>query len=183
MVDRVQKVSGLITASASTSIAAGHVSYEDPVIGSAGSELGTVTTRRLHQKGSEQTRLSKLLSPPAEPPLEGARSAGTDVAAGLSALAICSLLSASTVAGVTGQADISVYGVLLAFAAVVGVVALLPRTRRIDERLQAKQRAKHADWEAKIAQWNELYYCWRDDVLFIPGSPTVIPVTSMWHDL
>jgi len=159
------------------------VSDESPVIGSAGSELGTVTTRRLHQEGSEQTRLRKLLSPPAEPPLEGARSAGTDIAAGLGALAICSLLGASLVASLAHQVDIGAYGVLLALAADVGVVVLLPRTRRIDERLQAKQHVKHAEWEAKMAKWNELYYCWRDDVLFFPGSPTTIPVTSMWDDL
>jgi hypothetical protein len=182
MVDRVQKVSGLVTAGASTSSAAGNVSDEGPVIGSAGSELGTVTTRRLHQEGSEQTRLSKLLSPPTEPPPESPRSAGTGKAAvGLSAFAICSFLGASAVAGVTGQADISAYGLLLALAAVVGVVVLLLRTRATDKRLEDEWQAERDQWKTAKANWDKLYYCWRDDVVFDPEDPsgTTTPASLM----
>lgn len=159
MVDRVQKVSGLVTAGASTTVATGY----EPAGGDA--------TAHMRQEGSQRTDLSKLLSPPAEPPRESPRSVGTGKAAvGLSAIAICSLIGASAVANVTDQAGIGAYGVLLALAAAAGVVVLLLRTWRTDERLEAAWQTERSQWEAEMAKWKELYYCWRDDVVYFPGD-------------
>jgi hypothetical protein len=186
MVDRVQKVSALVAAGTSTSVTTGHESDEGKVIGSAGSEVGIVTAGRMRQEGSQQTRLSKMLSLPAEPPPESPRSAGTGIAAvALSAFAICSLTSAGAVASITGQADISACGVLLALAADVVVVVLLLRTRTTDKRLEDEWQAERDRLKAAKTKWEKLYYCWRDDVVFDPEDPsgTAIPVTSMWDNL
>ena len=34
-------------------------------------------------------------------------------------------------------------------------------------------------WEYAMRRWNQLYYCARDDILFIPGENKAVPVTQM----
>ena len=34
------------------------------------------------------------------------------------------------------------------------------------------------DWQMKMDRWEQLYYCSRDDVIFVPGEGTALPVRA-----
>ena len=43
-----------------------------------------------------------------------------------------------------------------------------------------KASAEHENrWHLAVDRWNKLYYCGRDDCVFLPGSNTCAPVTEM----
>ena len=47
-----------------------------------------------------------------------------------------------------------------------------PEKQRVDEEYLEKERMfekKYKDWERATSRWNAMYYCYRDDVVFIPG--------------
>lgn len=54
--------------------------------------------------------------------------------------------------------------------------------RRSARALALRQQELRARWERAMARWQELYYCARDDRVFIPGEHQAVPVAQM-HDL
>jgi hypothetical protein len=91
----------------------------------------------------------------------------------LSILLACSCGLFAVLAALNNQAY--AWGVLLGLLASVGFVVLSVQNRQSDKRLKAAWQEEHAQCEAAIDKWMELYYCWRDDVVFFPGSPDAIP--------
>jgi hypothetical protein len=48
------------------------------------------------------------------------------------------------------------------------------------EQVRAKAQAQVPAWERAMATWRQLYYCGRDDMVFIPGKPnTLVPAEQM----
>ncbi|HEX9414579.1 MAG TPA: hypothetical protein VF916_13825 [Ktedonobacterales bacterium] len=181
LVDQVQKVSALVTAGVSTGSGSG-AGY---MVGSFGSS-GSIATAygRMYQQDSHQSLLSERLSPPAEPRLVRAWPAGFTIALiGLFLGVFCSCGIAGLITSLTEEYAPLVCGVLVAlpFVAVAGV--LLRTGQQREKRSAEAWQEEHEQWEAAIGRWFELYYCWRDDVVFVPGSLSAIPADDMWNFL
>ena len=104
-------------------------------------------------------------------------------ALGMGLLMLCCYAPFIPLAVVTHQPSIPSlvwYGTLLALAMIGGVVVLAGQTRASDKHLEAAWQAEHARWQAAMAKWEALYYCFRDDVVYFPGSPSAVPASSMW---
>jgi hypothetical protein len=128
---------------------------------------------------------SGQLSPPAQPQLERASNANATIAVGgLALIVLCAFLPAIVLAGLANQTGIVVAGLLVALA-ISALAMTVPalQARASDERAKAVWQVEHTRWEAAMEKWDELYYCWRDDVVFIPGSPSAVPAASMWDIL
>jgi len=54
---------------------------------------------------------------------------------------------------------------------------------RLDKRERTKRKVSNAEklakWEHAMRQWQKLYYCSRDDVVFIPGEKQAVPPGRM----
>jgi hypothetical protein len=177
MMDNVQKVSALVRAGASTS----YGSSAGYMTGSVSSGHGIVSAYgRMYQAGRQQTLLSDHLEPPSAPQLVRAWSAD-DVASVLVlfSLAFCLFLLLLLYATATNQPGATVFGTLLALSLVAGGVVVVERTQTSYKHRQEE----YAAWKAMMAKWEALYYCWRDDVVFIPGNSPAIPVRDMWDFL
>lgn len=179
--DQVQKVSALVTTGTTTSDASRYMADAGYGIGSEGS--GHSIVERTYQAGSQHPPLSELLSPPEEPRLVRAWSTESFMTAlGVGLVMLCCYAPFIPLAIVTHQPSIPSliwYGTLLALAMIGGVVVLAGQTRASDKHLKAAWQAEHARWQAAMAKWEALYYCWRDDVVFFPGSPSAVSASSM----
>jgi hypothetical protein len=47
------------------------------------------------------------------------------------------------------------------------------------EAVQREHERIRSEYEQSVARWKQLYYCSRDDCIFIPGKNTSAPVTAM----
>jgi multidrug efflux pump subunit AcrB len=117
-----------------------------------------------------------------EPHLESAWGPDTITAlAGLCLIVLGVFGPIILITGVTGQASLAVFAVLLALALVALAVAVpVVSTRASDKRTAEAWQEDHARWEAAMEKWSELYYCWRDDVVYLPGSPSAVLAASVW---
>lgn len=52
----------------------------------------------------------------------------------------------------------------------IGLIGALLK-RRAESARRAHYEAEHQHWKQAIAVWDQLYYCTRDDVVFLPGRP------------
>jgi flavin-dependent dehydrogenase len=50
--------------------------------------------------------------------------------------------------------------------------------RKVQEEIAERQRIQ-STWERAMERWNQLYYCARDDCVFIPGENTSAPISKM----
>ncbi len=50
--------------------------------------------------------------------------------------------------------------------------------RKVQEEIEERQRIQSA-WKKAVERWNQLYYCARDDCVFIPGENTSAPTSNM----
>lgn len=66
------------------------------------------------------------------------------------------------------------------------------RKRNAQKKVDAEQKRqafllqeqnKHKQWEKAMERWNKLYYCGRDDCVFLPGTNTSAPITDMYKYL
>jgi len=155
------------------------------MVGSFGSS-GSIATvfGRMYQQESHQSLLSERLSPPAEPRLVRAWPAGFTIAL------IGLFLGMFCVCGIAGLITSLTYdyaplgcGFLVALPLVAGAGALLRTGQRREKRSAEAWQEEHAQWEDALGRWFELYYCWRDDVVFVPGSLSAIPANEMWDFL
>jgi hypothetical protein len=50
--------------------------------------------------------------------------------------------------------------------------------QRVQEEITERQRIQ-ADWKRAMQRWTQLYYCGRDDCVFIPGESSSAPISMM----
>ncbi|MGA2489109.1 MAG: hypothetical protein ABSF99_02825 [Anaerolineales bacterium] len=85
----------------------------------------------------------------------------------------------------TNSSDYAVCGVsgviLIPVAIVLFLVWVIPRKKRQEKAMQQQASLNNAyqQWKQATSRWEKLYYCERDDIVFIPGEKTNAPVTNM----
>ena len=173
--DQVQKVSALYHAGASTSMITGSGVVSLP-------DVGSELTGSIHLTGGQQTLLSQRLSPPAQPQLQSAWGTGNSLVLGACVLgAVCSCSAASAAVGFTEHwSDFMSYTLVSALIFIAATVALVWRTSRETEQNKARWQADYLRWQTSVARWEALYYCGRDDLVFVPGMPVAAPASAMW---
>lgn len=154
-VDRVQKASGIYSSGVSSGRFSGSTWAWD-------SDGSFVTL-----SGHTQTELSRLLSPPKKP-------SSLDLAGVLLVLlglAWCSLFEFVGALSVL----LAGLGCILMLAGLLGVPLIPLGLMRIQSRSKGFPIEKER-WETAMRRWESLYYCARDDGVFVPGEMSLIPI-------
>ena len=126
--------------------------------------------------GVQQSNLAARLSPPAKPEAKGAC---LRYLLYLPVLWIGIICFAGLV--LPGNSDLPLK-TLAGVGLVVSILLLVWITlsiRNVNRKAKEKQAQEMARWNKAVARWEQLYYCHRDDVLFVPGQSETIPVQSM----
>lgn len=170
-IDRVEKVSAVYEAG--TSI--GAYSGGTMGVGLAGGVIG-VGVAQTSLTGMNQTNRSLRLAPPPQPPPPQGESC---LFGGLLFLCIGGGLLG------LGMAFSDKYehlvGAILFVACVASFVGLLVVANR-NSRIRKAEHARQIErWRVAVANWERLYYCGRNDVVFIPGNPeTCVPAYELY---
>lgn len=156
--DMVQKVSAIY----STGISSG--SFAGPSTGAALMADGTATLVGgiTSLKGTSQTALSRRLAPPEQPTYRP-----------FSWFAVCIALVSFLIAmpfaflGIILQSGSDLFVALL-FGS-IGVGIIYAAYAGVNNR-KASARAAMPIWNKAMERWYALYYCARDDIVFVPGE-------------
>lgn len=187
--DAVRKVSAVVNAGVSSGSYSGHVWTDE------GFDSVSLT-------GRTQTTTSRLLSPPKEPSSVtwlGRILTGWGlgfllfIGGGCLCVLVPSLLlvGPSLLAELAAEpVDYGAYGV--AGLATVPFLLIIPLLsvfvqgalpllvgNRMRRSKQRKYPIEKERWERAVARWQRLYYCFRDDGVFIPGETPFMPIDSM----
>lgn len=170
--DRVQAVSAIVSAGTQT----GHFLAATSFVGSQGG-LGMTSGRN-----TQQTLLAQRLAPPPAPhkPRWGPWSLIILILAGVAGFFGCGLSTFLLVATVHTNSPgwiafmSSGYWVLLVALLVSAPVVAWHSYQVARWRKQLPQ--EQAQWQQAMTKWQQLYYCARDDGVFLPGKTTLIPV-------
>lgn len=184
-VDRVQKVSAIYTSGVSTGRFSGWSLDSD-------ADAGIVAL-----SGRTQTEISKLLSPPKEPSYTDSDGVclflffllfGVPVLGGLmlGGFGLAMIYAAALVVGYVdpqvGPAGVLLLAIASLLMGCLGLAGVALFTRLMSKRGQHHRRrvaVMKASWEQAMHRWGGLYYCGRDDGVFIPGETDLIPTTEM----
>lgn len=120
--------------------------------------------------------LSQQLQPPKRPRLEHASSRILLVyiifVGGFNVLLIAALMSSRDTYSYICS------GILIPLVCMGGFLV-----SRLDKRQREKRKASNAEkltkWERAMNRWQKLYYCSRDDVVFLPGEERAVPPSRM----
>jgi hypothetical protein len=120
--------------------------------------------------------LAQRLSAPGKPDAGSNALAvmGALILLGISGLCGCISLSASSDIG-SGR------GVAVLIAIVCGLIGIVIWVSSNDshkKRVEQVQQVEIPRWEKAMARWNQLYYCFRDDSVFITSEKSV-PISQM----
>ena len=172
--DQVRKVSALYHAGASTSVITGSgVGFLSDL-----GDTNSMLVGELHLTGGQQTLLSQRLSPPAKPEFK-ARASEPVYAVVLFILAGVFFLASL---GNNQPYDLCSLLLVTLIFTTLGVVAVV-RLRRTEARNEAGRKqwqVEYERWQTSIATWEAMYYCGRDDLVFVPGTPMTAPASAMW---
>lgn len=152
-------------------------------------------TRTVPTSSTEASVLAQRLDPPPQPKgLSGGSSClPTAVFIGAAGLFLsgmfCTLSSCATVIG-AGSSDDRISGIASliflagpAIAISVGMVFLGRRLRATaaekEELKLEESRRMLSEWQNAMDRWNSMYYCFRDDGVFIPGEKEFAPLERM----
>jgi predicted RNA-binding Zn-ribbon protein involved in translation (DUF1610 family)/flagellar basal body-associated protein FliL len=75
-----------------------------------------------------------------------------------------------------------VWGIIFALIAIVGFFLWRSSRRKAQEKTMQQQsdiNNGYQKWKQAISRWDNLYYCGRDDIIFIPGEKTSASVSDM----
>jgi hypothetical protein len=161
MSDMVQKVSGVLgagtieTHGSSDMCGAALVSkdYSIPLVGSATNHVDS------------RSQLARELAPPNEP--EKSPILDPVVMVGVGGGVLIGLLCACY--GIVTWSALGVQALTSGIVLIVVVAGVVP----IRAAAQKKYNEQHAAWSYDMDVWNKLYYCQRDDGVFLPGYPLV----------
>lgn len=175
-IDQVQAVSAIVSAGTQT----GQFLAATSFVGRR-SGWGLTTGRNTHQ-----TLLAQRLAPPPAPrkPRWGGWALVVFTVAPLCAVYGCVPASFALVAGSSQPFQVSsssavvvVYGgyTVLLLAILAGALVAVWHQHRVT-RWRRHLPLEHAQWQQAMAKWEHLYYCARDDGVFVPGQPSLIRV-------
>ncbi len=156
-VDQSSKLSAIIQAGTTVGGYTGRTVHEGYMSGEHGGPIAMGGQATL--AGGSQTLLSRRLAPPPRPSydkhwvIEAAKVVGGALVFGLIAYSF----------------GWHIIGDLLFLAGVYGVWS----EYRQDKLKWAAQQRAMAEWTQQIAVWDCLYYCSRDDVIYLPGTSEV----------
>jgi hypothetical protein len=172
-IDRVEKVSVVHAAGTST----GAYSGGTVGIGVAGGTIG-LGGAHTNLTGMSQTNLSQRLAPPAPPPPpEGA---GCFVGGLLFLLLIAGMVGLETAltTEISNTRLIAAAVVVACAAGFAGIITITSRSARVKKAKHAEQVAR---WQQAIMNWERLYYCGRNDIVFIPGmAESCVPAYELY---
>lgn len=170
-IDRVEKVSAVYEAG--TSI--GAYSGDTVGVGLAGGVVG-VGMAQTNMSGTTQTNRSLRLAPPPQPPPPQGESC---LFGGLLFLCILGGLLGLGIA-FSDKYEYLV-GALLFVACTASFVGLLVVANRNSRIRKAEHARQIGRWRVAVANWEQLYYCARNDTVFIPGRPeTCVPAYELY---
>lgn len=122
---------------------------------------------------TQMSVLAQHLSPPTEPDA-GSNTGGivgTIGLLGVAALCGCMGLSA-------GEQSVGlIVGAIV--LGIVGVGVFISTNNNYKERLDHVQRVEKPRWRRAKERWDKLYYCSRDDIVFIPSENKSVPLYQM----
>jgi hypothetical protein len=161
--DRVEKVSTVYAAGISTG------AYSGGTTGIGISSGGAIGVGAAHTNLTSvmQTQLSWRLAPPPRPLPPTAKWRGGTIGL-LIFLAFAWLIGfAATAASEITAKGIGIAVILLSIAGTIGLI-----TSMQPERAKKVEYARHVmRWQQARANWERLYYCGRNDIVFLPGVP------------
>lgn len=172
-VDSVQKVSSVVGAGTATGTFAGSTS----AVGYSYSNQGGYTTLA----GTSQTSLAQRLSRPNQPVYGNPWGCGIISVigtlfflGGAFSIQLLYILS-DTSPGVTRPTPEQVPEILIAaiLSAIIfwgGAIWIISYTERTASTRRTEHNAAMRRWEQACRQWDKLYYCFRNDVVFIPDE-------------
>ncbi len=156
-VDQAHKLSAVVRAGTTVGGYAGTTAHEGYMMGEHGGPITMGGHAML--SGGSQTLLSRRLAPPSRPSydkhwvIEAAKVVGGALVFGLIAYSF----------------GWHIIGDLLFLAGVYGVWS----EYRQDKLKWAAQQRAMTEWTQQIAVWDRMYYCGRDDVVYLPGMDEV----------
>jgi hypothetical protein len=171
-IDRVEKVSAVYEAG--TSI--GAYSGGTVGVGLAGGVIGAGMAQTSLIGTTQTNRSLRLAPPPPPPPPQGA---GCGMAGLLFLCLVAGLIGIGTLT-VEGNTErlIGVALFVMGAAGFVSIVIVNGKNARIKKAEHAQQTVR---WRQAIANWERLYYCGRNDTVFIPGNPeTCVPAYELY---
>jgi hypothetical protein len=186
-VDQVQKVSAVVSAGISTSLYAGeNVGVADSFDAHGHRVVRTNLALDSALMGSSQTVLSQRLAPPPQPVYEESSWSGGAVAVVGLCIACAACIGAPTVANLSnGPLNAGGWFTLLfAMALILTPIAIIARQMlKEDKRRLAVIARLYPRWQAATVKWDHLYYCSRDDVVFLPGTQQMASANEMMRFL
>lgn len=180
--DQVQKVASVVGANTSDSLV--HVSGSGPattvgMIGGktyVGQSLGGSSSTTITRT---QSQLAHQLSPPTEPIFQSAW--GWGILWGLIAVFVVTLGITILIEDLTGSrgtgSAILLFLWLLSF---IAIAIYWVRSKMIEnERRRVDFNKSHTRWAKAMNRWQELFYCYRCDGVFVPGNPEFFPIAQI----
>lgn len=158
-IDAVQKVSSIVTGGIST------IQYIPP-----GAVIG-------HSEATSVSALAQRLMPPTKKPEDLGTRLFKIVLIAI-APGLCGILCVASglSRGSAGLAELVLGMLSLGISAVLFVLILYSLITGAASRKTAQDKAAH---ETALIRWNQLYYCYRDDGVFIPGQNRFVPAGQM----
>ena len=161
--DQVRKVTSIVTEGVSET----RVQGANPV-----SWGGKTYYLPVHRAGSSVTMLAKRLLPPEKPKTLGGRFWGA-LRWGilLAFLGCCGCLGALPLMSM-GDSTTGTLGVIagLFFIALGAILSILAIISLASGKTRQQSDAEQRQYQRALAKWNTLYYCYRDDIVFVPGE-------------
>ncbi|GHO95205.1 hypothetical protein KSF_052530 [Reticulibacter mediterranei] len=170
-IDRVEKVSAVYEAG--TSI--GAYSGGTVGVGMAGGVVG-VGVAQTNMTGMSQTNRSLRLAPPPQPQLPQGEGCGVGLL-----LFLCFAVGLVGLGMALADNSERLIGAALFTVCTAGFVSLLVVLGRKSRIKKAEHAQQIVRWQQAVANWERLYYCGRNDVVFIPGnSETCVPAYELY---
>lgn len=177
-IDQVQKVSAVVSSGATTGQYTGSGMGFGSTYGRHGSVANTLMFGGATLTGGQETVLSQRLAPPMQPVYEKARIVW-DTNSQL-ALALCIIGGVVGVPVAMIALSTSSLGCLIGLAIFgLSLVAIVSARRAHAKDVRAFYASENPRWQAAIDKWNDLYYCGRDDLVFIPETREMADAEEM----
>jgi hypothetical protein len=138
------------------------------------------TTTNVPFSGTQATVLAQHLSFPPKPKVTANHlwSTVAFITGGLAMLlSICTVAAALFTGGISLFLTFLVLPGALMFLGIGWAVRVAEDNKLKNQALQV--RAATERWEKSLALYKKLYYCYRDDTIFIPGSNSTVPAAGM----
>lgn len=188
---QVQKVTAIVASGTSeaneTSDMRGSTKLVNPVSGRKIAE--GVTTGTSHSSSTQQNELARLLSKPRSPKKPSSK-------VWFPSIWIIVIVAIAVYYGmnnlvdempyITWTSDIFFFAAcLVVFVLIIwgltSMVNFLNKSKEKDRNAQQEYQVGLADYQAGLMAWNELYYCHKHDIVFIPGSKEYEVKEKSWQ--